>query len=256
MLWNASAIKGYAVDTSDGRLGVVSDFLFEDARWIIRWLVVDTGNWLSCRKILLPPSALGQPDPALRHFPVKLTMQQVKDSPDIDTDRPVSRQMETDLCGYYGWGSYWSGDCIPTVGAIVAPFVAPLALLGSTPRDATMVDTEPKEGSTHLRSTSAVTGYRIHATDGEIGHVEGFLVEDADWSICYAVVGTRNWWRGKTVLISPRSVREIAWAEQSMILDVDRQQVGNSPTYHPSMTIDGAYEEKHRAHYGWPRRLA
>jgi hypothetical protein len=89
MLWDASAINGYAIKASDGQVGTVKDLLFEDVSWVIRWLVVDTGNWLSGRKVLLPLSTLGQPDPALRHFPVKLTMQQVKDSPDIDTDRPV-----------------------------------------------------------------------------------------------------------------------------------------------------------------------
>jgi hypothetical protein len=103
MLWNASAIKDYAIAASDGRLGTVSDFLFDDASWLVRWLVVDTGNWLSGRKVLLPPSVLGHLDPNGREFAVGLTMQQVKDSPDIDTDRPVSRQMETNIYDYYGW---------------------------------------------------------------------------------------------------------------------------------------------------------
>jgi hypothetical protein len=101
MLWNASVIKGYAIAASDGRLGTVSDFLFDDASWGIRWLVVDTGNWLSGRKVLLP--ALGQLDPERNALSVELTMQQVKDSPDIDTDLPVSRQMETNIYDYYGW---------------------------------------------------------------------------------------------------------------------------------------------------------
>src|ERR1700689_172293 len=107
MLRNASAITDYAIAASDGRLGTVSDFLFDDVGWAIRWLVVDTGNWLSGRKVLLPRSALGQPDPAAGHFPVKLTMQQVKDSPDVDMDQPVSRQIEAHVYSYYGWDPYW-----------------------------------------------------------------------------------------------------------------------------------------------------
>ena len=107
MLWNASAINGYAIAASDGRLGTVSDFLFDDASWLVRWLVVDTGKWLSGRKVLLPPSVLGHLDPKGQEFSVRLTMQQVKDSPDIDTDRPVSRQMETNIYDYYGWSPYW-----------------------------------------------------------------------------------------------------------------------------------------------------
>src|SRR5271166_2798633 len=93
MLWNASAINRYAIAASDGRLGTVCDFLFDDANWLIRWLVVDTGNWLSGRKVLLPPSVLGHLDPKGQKFSVGLTMQQVEDSPEIDTERPVSRQM-------------------------------------------------------------------------------------------------------------------------------------------------------------------
>src|ERR1700730_15963426 len=119
MLWDASVVKGYGIEAHGGRLGTVSDFLFEDAKWMIRWLVVDTGHWLSGRKVLLPPSALGHPDPQSRRFPVKLTMQQVKDSPAIDTDRPVSRQMESHVYDYYGWVPYW--------------IVAPLYVPGSKP---------------------------------------------------------------------------------------------------------------------------
>jgi hypothetical protein len=107
MLWNASAITGYAIAASDGRIGTVSDFLFNDSSWLVRWLVVDTGNWLSGRKVLLPPSVLEGLDPKERQFSVRLTMQQVKDSPEIDTERPVSRQMETGVYDYYGWSPYW-----------------------------------------------------------------------------------------------------------------------------------------------------
>src|SRR5271165_2732243 len=107
MLWNATVIKGYAIVASDGRLGAVNDFLFDDASWRVRWLVVDTGNWLSGRKVLLPPSVLGHLDPEGEKFSVRLTMQQIKDSPDIGSDRPVSRQMETNIYDYYGWSPYW-----------------------------------------------------------------------------------------------------------------------------------------------------
>src|SRR5471032_225749 len=103
MLWTSSGIKGYAILASDGTIGTVSDFLFADDSWLVRWLVVDTGNWLSGRKVLLPPFVLGHPDPATRQFPVRLTMAQIKDSPDIETDRPVSRQEENSVYGYYGW---------------------------------------------------------------------------------------------------------------------------------------------------------
>jgi hypothetical protein len=242
MLWNASAINGYAIEASDGRLGTVSDLLFEDVGWAIRWLVVDTGNWLSGRKVLLPLSALGQPDRARRQFPVKLTMQQVKDSPDIDTDQPVSRQLETHVYDYYGWNPYWGSYM--SGGAMAMPFAAPPLLSGARPREA-----QPNEGDPHLRSIAAVTGYHIHAVDGEIGHVEDFLVDDAGWSIRFITVDTRNWWPGKKVLVSPRAVREIDWADRLIHLNVDRQKVWDGPPYDPAATVDGADDEASRTYH-------
>src|SRR5450631_240068 len=106
MLWNAASLKGYAIEASDGRLGTVSDFLFDDTSWLVRWLVVDTGNWLSGRKVLLPPSVLGILNPEAEQFSVHLTKQQVKDSPGVDTNLPVSRQSEGYVYDYYGWSPY------------------------------------------------------------------------------------------------------------------------------------------------------
>jgi hypothetical protein len=254
MLWDASAITGYAIEASDGLLGTVSDLLFEDVGWTIRWLVVDTGNWLPGRKVLLPLSTLGRPDRALRRFPVELTMQQVKDSPDVDTDQPVSRQIESHVYDYYGWEPYWRRSFFPISNSMAIPFVRPLHLSEVEPRDPDSVDAQPNEGDPHLRSIAAVTGYHIHATDGEIGHIENFLVDDAGWGIRYVAVDTRNWWPGKKVLISPRSVQKIDWANRLMHLDVDRQKVKDSPAYDATMTVDRTYEERFHDHYGgdWP----
>jgi len=102
MLWTASSLNGYDIEATDGQIGTVSDLLFEDRGWIVRWLVVETGTWLSGHKVLLPLAALGEPDAARHHFPVALTMRQVKDSPTLDVDQPVSRQAEAQLYNFYG----------------------------------------------------------------------------------------------------------------------------------------------------------
>jgi hypothetical protein len=249
-LWDASAINGYAIEASNGRLGTVSDLLFEDVGRVVRWLVVDTGNWLPGRKVLLPLSALGRPDRALRHFPVKLTMQHVKDSPDIDTNRPVSRQIEAHIYDYSGWDPYWDGSFLQMSNAMATPFIAPLYEPGSTPPDLARADAQPNEGDPHLRSIAIITGYHLHAADGEIGHVEDFLVDVVDWSIRYIKVDTRNWWPGERVLISPRSVREIDWADRLVQVDVNRQKIKDGPPYDPSVTVDGAYAEEFLTYYG------
>jgi hypothetical protein len=249
MLWNASTINGFAIEASDGLIGSVSDLLFDDTNWAIRWLVVDTGNWLSGRKVLLPASALGHPDRASRSFPVKLTMQRVKDSPDIDTDAPVSRQNEAHVYDYYGWEPYLGGGLFPISNAMAVPFLAPRPPSEAKHKEEG-VHTHRDEGNPHLRSIAAVTGYHIHANDGEIGHVEDFLVDDADWHIRYITVDTRNWWPGKRVLILPRSIGGINWAERMIYLTVNRQKVKEAPPYNPAMTVDGAFDEKFIGYYG------
>jgi sporulation protein YlmC with PRC-barrel domain len=249
MLWNASAIKGYAIKASDGCVGTVSDLLFDDARWAVRWLVVDTGKWLSGRKVLLPLSTLGNPEPEQREFMVELTMRQVKDSPDIDTDRPVSRQMGAHVYDYYGWSPYWGmglymGGYGYAEGAMLAsPY------LDSVRREEQIADAPRDDDDPHLRSIEAVTGYHIHASDGEIGHVEDFLLDDGNWSVRFLIVDTTNWWAGTKVLISPQSVREINWSNRLVNLTVDCQKVKDSPAYDASTTVDGAYEKRFHDHY-------
>jgi hypothetical protein len=257
MLWNASAIKGYAIQATDGRLGTVSDLLFDDSTWLVRWLVVETGTWLSNRKVLLPTLVLGHPNEKGHEFSVRLTKQQVKDSPDISTERPVSRQMETELFDYYGWTPYW-GTGFYTGGYGYMPGGYGLGTRLSSRRmgsrqsgvEREIAARERDHDDPHLRSAAAVTGYHIGASDGEVGHVEDFLVADADWSIHYLVVDTKNWWPGKKVLISPGSARDVDWSNKLVHLDVDRQTVKDSPAYDGSTAIDRAYENHFHKYYG------
>ncbi len=250
MLWDASAINGYTIEASDGRIGTVSDLLFEDVGWDIRWLVVDTGTWLPGRKVLLPTTVLGQPDQVLRQLPVSLTREDVRDSPDIDTDQPVSRQSESLIYDHYGWDPYWGGSFIPLRNAMATPFVAPLRLSRMKTPDPEGGDVPHTTQDPHLRSIAAVTGSDIEASDGEIGHVEDLLVDADGWNVRYLKVETGNWWPGETVLISPRSVRGIDWTDRLVTLDVDRRTLREAPRYDPSMTVDGAYEATFQTYYG------
>jgi len=254
VLRNTSAIKGYVIAAKDGHLGTVSDFLFDDVAWLIRWLVVDTGTWLSGRKVLLPASVLGHLDSERSEFFVRLTKQEVKDSPNIDTKRPVSRQMEASVYDYYGWSPYWiSGLYMGGYGygyGYGNGTMGPLPIRDSTRRDEDIAASRRSDDDPHLRSIEEIVGYHIHADDGEIGHVEDLLLEDADWSIHYLVVDTKNWWPGRKVLVSPMSVRKIEWSDRRVSLGADRQKVKNSPPYDSSMTVDPLYEKTFHEHYG------
>ena len=250
MLWNASAIADYSVEASDGPIGTVSDFLFADAAWTVRWLVVDTGRWLTGRKVILPASALGHPDPAERTFSVELTKQQVEDSPVIGSDEPVSRRAESGIFQHYGLSPYWSGSYL---GGYRGPYGStPFPVAGDEQRNREITDAEHDRYNPSLRSFKLITGYHVESRDGDIGHIEDFLVDDADWSIRFLLIDTRNWWHGKRVLISPRSVLEIDWQGRMVSLNVDRQKVKDGPEYDPSVVLDKSFEQHFHHHYGLP----
>ena len=254
MMLVGSALKGFAIEASDGKIGTASDFLFDDSTWKIRWMVVDTGGWLTGRKTLVHPSAIGQPDYSREEIPVRLTRQQVKDSPEILSDAPVSRQMETSLYGHYGWdplwggGNYVGGYSSGMGGAFdPSPYRYDSGLL-----EADLPDPSLSDGDPHLRSVVAVVGYHLQATDGPIGHVENCLVEDATWDIRYLIIDTKNWWPGQHLLMSPHAVRKISWSDHEVTLDVTRDKIKAGPTWDPAGTIDKDYETRLHGYYGWP----
>lgn len=163
MLWDACAIMGYTAVASDGDVGTVSDLLFDDASWRLRWLVVNTRYWLPRHEVLVPVSAVDRPDPAGRRLPVRLTTRQVEDSLAAEQHPPVSRSAA------------------------------------------------PHGGDGHLRSVEAVVGHRVRLGDDVVGHVEEFVVDDADWSIRHVRIDICKWRPGDKVLLAPRLIREIDW---------------------------------------------
>ena len=248
MLQAGLALKGFLIAAEDGTLGTVNDFLFDDQTWKLRWLVVDTGGWLSGRKVLVHPSAIGPIDYDREVVPVRLTRTQVKDSPDIAQDRPVSRQMESDLYGYYGTDPTWGGN-LYGMSALAYPLAARASDADLMERPGRLDGAD--EEDPHLRSVAAVTGYHVHATDGEIGHVENLLIDSDGWDIRYFIVDTSNWWFGRHVLVAPLAVRHISWGSHEIEVDVSRDQVKSSPPWDPLVEIDRYYQQRLHSHYGW-----
>jgi len=257
MLRHQSQINGYAIHASDGLIGTISDVLFDDATWLVRWLVIDTGTWLTGRRVLLPPSSLGSVNHIGHQFVVKLSRQQVRDCPDAGSDLPMSRQHEADIYNYYGWAPYWgAGSYMGMVG--FGGYLGGPMMASPSPelmqREKSIDEARRAESDPALRSIKEVTGYTIHASDGEIGHVADFLIEDNDWSIRYLVVDTRTWWPGNKVLVSPLAVRSIQWMDRLVNLGANRQTLKDSAAYDPSATVDPIYE-KHIHKYNDDFRL-
>ena len=103
MLRSMKDLEGFTIGATDGDIGTVKEFYFDDVSFTVRYVVVDTGGWLSERKVLLSPIAFRAMDWEHKRITAALTKVQVEKSPDIDTDKPVSRQHEVAYYGYYGY---------------------------------------------------------------------------------------------------------------------------------------------------------
>ena len=254
----ANYVIGSGLVAEDGRIGSVHDLFFDDRSWEVRYLVVDTGTWLSGRHVLLAPSAVRDVDWANARVSVGLTKERVRTSPEVDTRKPVSRKVEEDLAVHYGWTPYWdvSGYGVPIyTGALFHPGgaggVVPLPEADAISPEPPPDEPAPEEpGAPGLRSAREVTGYQIEAVGGSIGHVEDFIVDDQAWRIAYVVVDTRNWLPGKKVLISPQWTRAITWETKKFRVDLAQEAIKQSPAFDPDAPLDREYEKKLHAHYG------
>jgi hypothetical protein len=245
MLSNTSHLRGLGVRATDGEIGTVDDFYFDDQAWAIRYLTVETGGWLGGRRVLISPISIVHTDGQAMQLDVTLTKKQVQDSPDIDTHQPVSRQHEAEFLGYYGYPYYWAG---PLTGMASYPSDLAIPIMASKEALADRIGTESTD--LHLRSTEAVTGYHIEAADGEMGHVVGFVVDDEAWVVRYLEVATQNWWPGKKVLISPAWIQRVSWTDSKVYASLSREAITKAPEFVESTPITREYEERLYLHYG------
>jgi hypothetical protein len=239
----------------------VRDIYFDDHKWVMRYLIVETGSWLSARKVLISPIAIGQPDWAARVLPVSITQEQVKGSPDIDTDKPVSRQHEMQYLGYYGYPHYWGGDGLWGIRAYPGAMLTGVGYAGSGAdylvaqandvRAAEAAEERHEDNSDpYLRSCNALLRYHIEATDGGMGHVKGLLVDEETWAIRYLIVETSNWWGGHQVLIAPQWIQEISWPHATIDVNLTRQAVKEAPAYDASLPLNRDHEMNLYRHHG------
>ena len=239
MLSKAKTLKGYKMDSLDGEIGKVKEFYFDDRHWTIRYLVADTGNWLTGRQVLISPYALGAVVREEQHITIDLTKKQIEDSPSLNSDKPVSRQFEEAYYGYYGLPVYWGGPYM--WGAY--PYVV-------RDREKWKEFTQgEKAWDPHLRSTYDVSGHHIQALDGELGHVQDFIIDDETWAIRYLIVDTHNWWPGKKVLVSPQWIERVSWGESKVFVNLSRETIKQSPEYTEESLLTRDYEIGLHRHY-------
>jgi len=222
MLINAKSLKGFKLLSRDGEIGKVKDFYFDDHQWTVRYLVADTGGWLTGRQVLISPHAVLEINQEEQSISIDLTKMQIESSPSIDSAKPVSRQFEGSFYGYYGYPTYWENSIQSQFEEACDP---------------------------HLRSTQNVTGYHVEATDGAIGHVDDFIIDNSNWKIRYFVIETKNWRTGKKVLISPEWVERVRWSQSNVFINLLRETIRLSPEFLGQESLNIDYETRLFGHY-------
>ena len=229
MLRNINEISGYRLQALDGEIGRCQDFLFDDRDGTVRYMVAKTARWLPGRKVVVSPAFLDRPDWVDEKLPLRLTREQIENSPPLDEHAPVSRQYEVQFHEYYALPFYWAGP---------GPWATQPGELGTlepVPDESELDTDEDLQEEGHLRSASEVMGYAIEASDGDIGHVEDFMLDDETWQIEFLVVDTRNWLPGRKVLVPINRLSRIRWADRSVRVDMTREAIESSPEFDPSM---------------------
>ncbi|WP_434926295.1 PRC-barrel domain-containing protein [Shewanella sp. HL-SH2] len=256
MLRTVKNLEDYVISATDGNIGHIKDVYFDDETWCVRFFVVETGTWLSRKQVLISPISIGHANWADKQLSVSITKYQVEHSPDIDTQKPVSRQQEIRLLEYYGYPYYWGGYGMWGDNVLPNMMLTGYVDLTSQHHDDHTKETKAakaeqhKEDDIHLRSCEAVIDYRIQAIDGDIGHIEGLLIDEDTWVIRYIIVNTSNWWLGHQVLIPRHWIEDLSWSDASASVNLTQQEVKDAPSYNSNMQVDRKMEMHIYNHYG------
>lgn len=241
MLKTLQSMRDCTLSAKDGEIGTVRDVFFDDEYWTVRYLVVNTSSWLVGRKVLILPHSLGVLDNFNHAISVDLTRQQVKDSPDIDTDQPMSRAEELKYHRYFGFPIYWGG--------IVSEMPAPIPAIPE-PLYPSKEDVPGQIHETHLRSARELEGYRVEASDGHMGHVSELLIMPEDWHIPYLILKTKDWLPGRKVIVPTTSFRRVNWLDRSIKVNLERAEIERAPEFNGQDLENGTLDEKLYQHFG------
>ena len=221
MIQNIHDLYDYKLVATDGEIGKIKDFYFDDHDWAIRYLVVDTGGWMGGRQVLLTPHSFGHFNHVSKVLPVHLTKEQIEKCPPIDDHQPVSRKYEMAYFQYYGWPYYWDGASLWGAGAY--PMMTELP-----PWAATKKSRRHHSKDQQLRSMRAVTGYAIRTVDGDIGKVSGFLADDTHWVIAELIVETGHWYAGKKIRLLPEHIERINYVGSTVQVNLTKEDLLNT----------------------------
>ncbi len=224
MLLSAKRLLGRNVRGADDSIGLLRDVFFTEKSGNVRYLAVEAGDWLEGREILLAPQSLENARPDVYELRTRLSRHMVEHSPPVTADLPISRAYEVRLHKHYGWARYWgaSSEDAATSATVV-------------------LETPGVEVDPDLRSVKDALGHRLHASDGEIGHLDDLLIDPLHWEIAYAVAKTRNWLPGRTVVIPRGAILQVRWDARAVTVELTREQIRAAPEYVDKLLTDETY---------------
>jgi hypothetical protein len=209
MIRSLGSLIGYSVRSLDDHQYRLYDVLFDDRRWVVRHLVVGSHDWLMGRKILISPRSIKEIDPARRVVIVRKSVQELEESPDIESDCPVSRQKDLEFKEQYGWLASMYG-----VGFQAIPFAPRLF---STPQDGT-ISTMLEQADPHCRSLRVVGGYSVADEHHRIGAVETVMADDRTWKVHSLLVRLHGIRRTPGMLFPVHQVRGVSWENRCVFV--------------------------------------
>lgn len=244
MLEKAKIIKNYKLKCLDGEIGKVKDFYFDDETWTIKYLVINTGNWLIGRKVLISPQSIKSMSKDDESFVINLTKSQIENSPILESDKFVSKDYLKKFHIYYEFPIYskgaWYGE----------DWKSPPHMPSDAERKKFIQNIEDEsEWDPHLRSMKTVSGYYIQATDGEIGHLDDFIFDAETWKINYLEIDTKNWLPGRRFIISPEWIDHVGWDDSTVFVNHSTDEIEHSPEYTSETVLDLDFEKKLHDHY-------
>lgn len=251
MLRKLKDLKGFTVHAKDDDLGKAKDFYFDQQHFIIRYLVVDTGNWLQHQKTLISTDSFAKIDYENKEIIVDLNSDELEEAPGIDENKAISKVMEEKLVKYFDWPLYWriSSDNLQSAQAGNLIRNELLKLENSTDQRSKLKE---EAVDSNLRSFNEIRGYHIQAQDKEFGHLEDLFVDEENWIVRYLLIDTRNILPGKNVLIAPEWLQNISWDQQKIFVNKTKKAIKEAPEYKEEKTdylVDRDYEKKLYDHY-------
>lgn len=248
MFKNLLDIKGFNLKGPNGNIGTCQDALFDDQAWTVRYVDVDTGGWLSERRVLLSPISLGAPSWEKGEIYTELTGDQIESSPKLDSQSPISKEWEDSFFKFHGWPYYGVG--MHMWGLTHYPDESELKKIHS----ASPTSDIHKNTNQTIRSASELREYEVSARDGEVGRIKDFVFDTETWAIRYLVIENHSFLQRKKTIVSPFWVSHIDWMERACVIDLNRAEIECSPQPEGESNdyLDREFEMKLHNHYQRP----